>query len=174
MLATLRPNSHKSFQIKVSPPLHYPVDVYMVFDNTRSMGPYLDIVKGMSLGLLKFIRSISNSSKFGFGTFVDKVTIPFHFNDEGSKDFPGVSQAFENVLPLTSNEAIVSASVSNISLGTNDDQPENVLEAIIQSMVCTAEISEFQYQWSIGWNSCMTSYRMEKGIHFLPHGDTDD
>ena len=173
MVASLRPNSHENFQIKVSPPENYPVDIYMIVDNTQSMEPYLKIVKDMSIGLLEFIRNISTTSKFGFGTFVEKETIPFHFDQGNGENFPGVSHAFENVLPLTSDEVIVTVSVSNISTGANDDQPENILEAILQSMVCTSEISELFFPRSpveYRPNSC----RVEKGFHFLPHDHTDD
>ena len=146
----------------------------MIFDNTRSMDPYLDIVKGMSVGLLRFIRNVSSSSKFGFGTFVEKETIPFHFDQGNGDHFPGVSHAFENVRPLTSDEDLVSASVTNITTGTNDDQPENVLEAFLQSMVCTEEICEFILHLNRGSGSSIPSFSVETGFHFLSHDRADD
>ena len=145
MVATVAPNVRKSFEIRVSPPPRekYPVDIYMLFDNTRSMSPYLDISTGMAVALLNFTSNSSIASRVGFGTFVEKEIIPFHFNEKGDGNFPGVSHSFRNILPLTSNNSLVEGLVNKIRLGTNHDQPENVLEAILQSAVCHRDISEY-------------------------------
>ena len=172
VVATVTPNLRKSFEIKVSPPPRefYPVDIYMLFDNTQSMSPYIDIATGMAVSMLKFTSSFSNASRVGFGTFVEKETIPFHFNQDGDHDFPGVSHSFRNVLPLTSDSNLLEGLVNTIILGTNDDQPENVLEAILQSVACHEEISEYiviiyyfrhnTYVVLIEWREPFESYRM--------------
>ena len=147
MVATVSPNVRKSFEIKVSPPPpeEYPVDIYMLFDNTRSMRPYIDIATQMAVALLNLTSNASNVSRVGFGTFVEKETIPFHFGLDEDGDFPGVSHSYRNILPLTSDSNSVKGLVNQISLGTNDDQPENVLEAILQSVLCQEEIREYCY-----------------------------
>ena len=140
------------------------------------MDPYIDIAKLMSVRLLQFMQSVSNTSRIGFGTFVDKETIPFHFNQRGKKDFPGVSRAFKNIRSLTGNKNVVATSVRNFTTGTNDDQPEGVLEAIVQAVTCTDSIREFLVKnVSMDLFYYFNSFdRLESSVQLLSHARSDD
>lgn len=54
----------------------YPVDLYYLMDLSASMEPYREQLSKLGLQLAKAMQNLTSNFRIGFGSFVDKVTLP--------------------------------------------------------------------------------------------------
>jgi Integrin beta chain VWA domain len=72
----------ESFNISVqfTPAKNYPLDLYFLMDLSNSMGEHRRNVEKFGSELARKMRNITSNFKLGFGSFVDKDTIPIAYN----------------------------------------------------------------------------------------------
>ncbi|EDV26654.1 uncharacterized protein TRIADDRAFT_54882 [Trichoplax adhaerens] len=174
----LRVGQPAKFSIEVQPAANYPVDLYYLMDVSFSMRDDLDIMKGTINTIVNEMRTLSNRSSFGFGTFVDKPIAPFMDPSRyrrqvpctGFPDFDPLKMVcdptygFVNAMPVTDdvNKFKNRLAVQNIS--SNLDSPEGGLDALLQVAVCTERI---------GWRSGarhVVIYASDSNYHYSGDG----
>lgn len=55
----------------------YPVDLYYLMDLSNSMRPHKDKLSSLGSELASAMRKITKNFHLGFGSFVDKVALPY-------------------------------------------------------------------------------------------------
>ncbi|XP_072434604.1 integrin beta-2 isoform X1 [Chiloscyllium punctatum] len=167
----LRRDSPQKIEVKFKRAEGYPVDLYYLMDLSYSMKDDLENVKNLGGKLLQALKSITKSSKIGFGSFVDKTVLPFvNTHPEKMKNpCPSKTEAcqrpfnFRHVLKLTDNSNVFTSEVGKQSISGNLDPPEAGLDAMMQAAVCVDEI---------GWRNVtrLLVYTSDDGFHFAGDG----
>lgn len=97
-----------------------PLDLMIVQDSTASMTPTISEVEESMTALVSETSRLASSSRFGLATFQDWP--------ETSGDSSDVPYVLEQ--PLTSNAALVRASIGTVVADGGGDRPESDLEAL--------------------------------------------
>uniref|UniRef100_A0A0K8VZT0 Integrin beta n=1 Tax=Bactrocera latifrons TaxID=174628 RepID=A0A0K8VZT0_BACLA len=150
----LRPNEVELIKVKYARALDYPVDLYYLMDLSESMTDDRDNLSKLGSTLAETMRNLTSDFHLGFGSFTDKVIMPFtdNLNQRNTTDlFPRGTKykchahnnclSYHNIMPLdtdTKNE--FSSNVKNAKIAGNYDSPEGGLEAMMQAIVCRKEI----------------------------------
>lgn len=73
----VRPRSPYNLNVQLTQALDYPVDLYYLMDLSKSMED--DKAKLAELGniLAQKMRNLTNNFRLGFGSFVDKIVMPY-------------------------------------------------------------------------------------------------
>lgn len=122
----------------------YPVDLYYLMDLSKSM---LDDKEKLSLlgdQLAWTMRNITSKFALGFGSFVDKVRMPYVSTvpDKLLNPCSGcvAPYGYRNHMALSQNTAQFSAMVKQAEVSGNLDAPEGGFDAIMQAVVCREQI----------------------------------
>jgi len=122
--------------------MDYPLDLYYVLDLSLSMQDDLEILKSFGSTLVDQIKNITDNVQLGFGTFVDKVLMPFASDDPNLLKLICPNQkcqptfGFRHQLSLTSDGLKFKEAVDKTVISTNIDVPEGSLDALMQIAVC--------------------------------------
>jgi integrin beta 1 len=65
------------FNVEYVQAIDYPLDLYYLMDLSQSMKDDKDKLSALGNDLAKTMRAKSNNLRMGFGSFVDKRTMPF-------------------------------------------------------------------------------------------------
>ncbi|KAF7712002.1 hypothetical protein HF521_001013 [Silurus meridionalis] len=122
----------------------YPIDLYYLMDLSYSMKDDLEKIKNLGQDILKKLQEETKSVHIGFGSFVDKETLPYVSQTKARRQNPCPTRSdicqpaftFHNVLPLTSDANEFKREVSKQKISGNLDSPEAGLDAIMQAAVC--------------------------------------
>lgn len=76
-LIWLPAGSQVTFQVKIQHTEDYPVDLYYLMDLSASMFDDLKKIKDLGSSLSKEMASLTSKFRMGFGSFVEKPTLPF-------------------------------------------------------------------------------------------------
>ncbi|XP_062893542.1 integrin beta-7-like [Mobula hypostoma] len=144
----LRPGLTEHFRVKFRRAERYPVDLYYLMDLSYSMKDDLEYIRKLGSNLLFTLTNITDSVRIGFGSFVDKTTLPFTSllprrlrspcPDRSEHCQPPFS--FRNVLPLTQEAGKFETEVGKQEVSGNLDTPEGGLDAMMQAVVCEKEV----------------------------------
>ncbi|KAH9415164.1 Integrin beta-1 [Dermatophagoides pteronyssinus] len=123
----------------------YPMDLYYLMDISCTMLKHKTSVSRVGRKLATKIQSTTKDFRIGFGSYVDKETIPFSnykFNSKiNCNKQPMVNTySFYNHMPLNSNTSEFEYKVQSAKISGNLDSPEGTLDALMQVMVCPEEI----------------------------------
>ncbi|GFS00396.1 integrin beta [Elysia marginata] len=144
---SLRPNEQVNFKLKFRQQENYPVDLYFLLDLSYGMARDQQAQKrlialGHTIG--DKMKSITNNFRLGFGTFVDKLLMPYSaWTDAMLKDrCPGDTcrrpHDFRNELGLGVNYSEFSdkmqAALEDVSQSLDD--AEGGLDGVIQTLDC--------------------------------------
>lgn len=66
-----------NFQVRVKHTEDYPVDLYYLMDLSASMFDDLQKIKDLGSSLSKEMANLTSKFRMGFGSFVEKPTLPF-------------------------------------------------------------------------------------------------
>lgn len=66
-----------TFQVKVQHTEDYPVDLYYLMDLSASMYDDLQKIKHLGSSLSEEMANLTSKFRMGFGSFVEKPTLPF-------------------------------------------------------------------------------------------------
>lgn len=147
----LRKGEPMKFNITFKKVRDYPVDLYYVMDLSNSMNDDLDVLKKLGVTLANDIRSnVTQDIQLGFGTFVDKVMMPFAStvpdqlrnpcikNQDGGSCAPPFG--FKHQQPISQDLSKFRDAVQATKISGNIDSPEGGFDALMQIAVCTNEI----------------------------------
>ncbi|KAJ8954366.1 hypothetical protein NQ318_011039 [Aromia moschata] len=139
-------------RIQLSQAENYPVDLYYIMDLSASMEQHRKKLGTLGVKLAEALKNITNNVRIGFGSFIDKVDLPFvsTFPDKLKRPcklgkINCVSPySFKNHLNLSTNYEAFKKQVTDARVSGNLDAPEGGLDAIMQAIVCKEHI---------GWRS---------------------
>ncbi|KRT78632.1 hypothetical protein AMK59_7947 [Oryctes borbonicus] len=141
---TIRKGEEFTIPFQYARSSNYPVDLYYIFDLSQSMKVHVDKLAELADTLIKVMQSTTKDFRLGFGSFVDKPTMPFKFTpigiDEKFKDSI-VQYSFKNHLSLTEDYNKFVKEVKEANLSTNVDTPEGGFDALMQAIVCKEVIN---------------------------------
>lgn len=144
MRLQLRPGSQLNFQIQVQEPEDHPVDIYYLMDLSGSMIDDLQMIKDLGSALSKEMASLTSKFRLGFGSFVEKLALPFIriTPEELANPCWGVDNVcpptfgYRHVLSLTSSTDKFNEIIKKQRVSANNDIPEGGFDAIMQAAVC--------------------------------------
>uniref|UniRef100_A0A1W7RAE7 Integrin beta n=1 Tax=Hadrurus spadix TaxID=141984 RepID=A0A1W7RAE7_9SCOR len=144
---SLRSKEPTSFTLSFRQAEDYPVDLYYLMDLTWSMREHKNKLAQLADVLADSMFNITKNFQLGFGSFIDKVVMPYasmvpsRLENPCGGDFPCVPPyGFQNHLSLTSNVSAFIDEVSNASLSGNLDNAEGGFDAVMQVIVCKDQI----------------------------------
>lgn len=143
----LRKDQEIAINITFRKTVEYPLDLYYVMDLSNSMKDDLDTLKGLGENLINDIKSnVTNNVKLGFGSFVDKVMMPYastvedHLKNPCDQGDCGPVFGFNHQLPITENPVLFQTVVKSTNISGNIDSPEGGFDALMQIAVCEKKV----------------------------------
>uniref|UniRef100_A0A8C7S945 Integrin beta n=1 Tax=Oncorhynchus mykiss TaxID=8022 RepID=A0A8C7S945_ONCMY len=143
----LRVGMPQSFEVRFRRAEVYPIDLYYLMDLSFSMKDDLKNIRNLGREVSS-PHSVSLSPS-GFGSFVDKVAVPYVSTVEAKLANPCIEGyknpcqpafSFKHVLKLTEDVEEFERKVSKQSISSNLDNPESGFDAIMQVAVCQDDI----------------------------------
>ncbi|CAG2179959.1 unnamed protein product, partial [Oppiella nova] len=135
------------FRIKYEQALDYPVDLYYLMDLTYSMKEHKEKLVELADSLAIHMNNITKSFRLGFGSFIDKVVMPYASMVPKKLANPCTDQqqcappyGFRNHLRLSTNISQFVLEVGSTPLSGNLDNAEGGFDAIMQAIVCRQHI----------------------------------
>lgn len=164
----VRPNEVFSLDLSFRQAQDYPVDLYYLMDLSKSMEDDKDKLAELGVKLANSMSSITRNFKLGFGSFVDKIVMPYVSTVPAKLLEPCTNCAapygFKNHMPLSEQASQFEEQVSNARVSGNLDAPEGGFDAIMQSIVCHNEI---------GWRNQsrkLLIFSTDSGFHYAGDG----
>nr|BAD15078.1 integrin beta Hr2 precursor [Halocynthia roretzi] len=143
----LRPNVPEVITVTLRKVIDYPLDIYYVMDLSNSMADDLVILQNLGTRLFSNIRdNVTKNVQLGFGSFVDKVKMPFTSTVPSQLRNPCAQQnasvcappfGFRHQVNITSNQETFAQAIQNTTISGNIDSPEGSLDALMQIAVCS-------------------------------------
>ncbi|GLG99132.1 Integrin beta-PS [Gryllus bimaculatus] len=124
----------------------YPIDLYYLLDMSKTMRGHKNEISKLGQKLAYAMNNVTKNFRLGFGSFVDKVRMPFVFTDRNTlekscQQYKCVSPySFKNHMPLDNNPDIFATKLRETPVSSNNDSPEGGLDALMQAIVCTEKI----------------------------------
>ncbi|KPI91428.1 Integrin beta-PS [Papilio xuthus] len=137
----------------------YPVDLYYLMDLSRSMKNDKDKLSTLGSLLSSTMRNITSNFRIGFGSFVDKLVMPYVSTVPKKFD----SQIKENVYK-SNHKYREMKKIAERDVPRNLDSPEGGFDAIMQAIVCQQEI---------GWREKarrLLVFSTDAGFHYAGDG----
>uniref|UniRef100_A0A8C4QNL6 Integrin beta n=1 Tax=Eptatretus burgeri TaxID=7764 RepID=A0A8C4QNL6_EPTBU len=170
---TLRSGEPQGFDLHFRRAEDYPIDLYYLMDLSYSMVDDLHHVKKLGTELQQRMKDITSDFQMGFGSFVDKTTMPFISMTPKMVQNPCANNlngqlctspfGYKNVLSLTANGTEFNQLVGKQQISGNMDSPEGGFDAMMQAAVCGDKI---------GWrnNTRLLVFSTDAGFHFAGDG----
>ncbi|XP_078490771.1 integrin beta-2-like [Ciona intestinalis] len=145
----LRKGDTVKFNVTFRKVKDYPVDLYYVMDLSNSMKDDLAELQKLGASLAEAIRqNVTSDINMGFGTFVDKVMMPFTSTVPDQLKNPCVKAdefcsapfGFRHQQPISGDLTAFKESVQNTNISGNIDSPEGGFDALMQIAVCGNKI----------------------------------
>ncbi|XP_044583271.1 integrin beta-PS-like isoform X1 [Cotesia glomerata] len=148
----LRKGEEYKLKIRYTQAEDYPVDMYYLMDLSASMQPYRQHLSELGANLASVMRNLTSNFRLGFGSFVDKVTLPMtdtqpiklkkpcDFIEDNKKTDCAPPYGYKHQMSLTEDSDSFRSNVRAAPISGNLDGPEGGLDAIMQSIVCTKRI----------------------------------
>ncbi|RZC33867.1 integrin beta-PS, partial [Asbolus verrucosus] len=150
----LRREQEYTLQFQYAQAKNYPIDLYYIMDLSASMEDHKEKLAKLGEELARTMRNITDNFQLGFGSFVDKVDLPFVSTlpkklknpcNKPAKLSKCVSPySFKNHMSLSTDYKKFSNEVLQAKVSANLDSPEGGFDALMQAIVCKNEI---------GWRS---------------------
>ncbi|XP_039550997.1 integrin beta-1-like isoform X2 [Pimephales promelas] len=165
----LRSDEPQKFTLTFKRVEDHPIDLYFLMDLSDSMRINLENVKNLGADLAREMRYITKDLRIGFGSFLEKLAMPFILMTPKylqNPCFPNDCTApfsYKNVLSLTNDSTLFTQEVSKQKTSGNLDSPEAGFDAIMQAAVCTKEI---------GWRNVtrLLVFSTDAGFHLAGDG----
>lgn len=169
----IRPNKPVRVPITFRQAENYPVDLYYLMDLSNSMEDDKDKLAELGNLIAERMSAITKNFRLGFGSFVDKVVMPYVSTVPRKLQVPcHTSQGFaceppygfKNHLSLDLDTSRFAKQVMDARVSGNLDAPEGGFDAIMQSVVCDKVI---------GWREIsrrMLVFSTDAGFHYAGDG----
>ncbi|GAB6024644.1 hypothetical protein CHUAL_009784 [Chamberlinius hualienensis] len=167
----LRPHEEKKFNISFRQAKNYPVDLYYLMDLTRSMQDDKEILAILGEKLVTTMRSITTNFRMGFGSFVDKVVMPYVDTHPPKLKNPcpdnytcEAPYGFRNHMSLSNDTNEFVVKVKDARTSANLDDAEGGFDALMQVAVCKRNI-----RWD-GESRKIVVFATDSGFHYAGDG----
>uniref|UniRef100_A0A1I8PFU3 Integrin beta n=1 Tax=Stomoxys calcitrans TaxID=35570 RepID=A0A1I8PFU3_STOCA len=164
----LRMNEAHNLQFRYKQAEDYPVDLYYLMDLSKSMEDDKEKLSALGDLLSDTMRKITSNFRLGFGSFVDKVLMPYVSTVPAKLEHPcdqcAAPYGYRNHMPLSTNTAKFTTEVKNAPVSGNLDAPEGGFDAIMQAIACRQQI---------GWREQarrLLVFSTDAGFHFAGDG----
>ncbi|XP_017769953.1 PREDICTED: integrin beta-PS-like isoform X2 [Nicrophorus vespilloides] len=164
----LRARQSYSFQMHYTQAEDYPVDLYYLMDLSKSMEDDKDKLSLLGNLLAESMRNITSNFRLGFGSFVDKVVMPYVSTVPKNLREPCTGCAapygYRHAMRLDTDTNRFSTMVKEAAVSGNLDAPEGGFDAIMQAVVCRDEI---------GWREQarrLLVFSTDAGFHYAGDG----
>ncbi|VDI22746.1 integrin beta 1, partial [Mytilus galloprovincialis] len=164
----MRSNDPQKFTLNFRLANNYPVDLYYLMDLSYSMKDDKEKLATLGVLIANEMNNITENFRLGFGSFVDKVVMPYvsmapnKINNPCDQCEP--AYGFKNQLPLNGDPSLFQTKVQEAKVSGNLDAPEGGLDAVMQAIACESQI---------GWRNPsrrMLLYSTDAGFHFAGDG----
>ena len=145
----LRVGEPLDFTVSVKAAEDFPLDIYMLMDLSGSFKDDLDVVKSLAPQLPLALQDVSSDFLIGFGSYVDKPSLPYvsSIQINGRTVINGQESScistlcaipfnYEHVVSLTNSSDHFNSSIQKTIISNNVDDPEDILGAMLQAVVC--------------------------------------
>lgn len=165
---SLRANEAFELAVQFAQAEDYPVDLYYLMDLSKSMEDDKEKLSVLGDLLAEEMQKITTNFRLGFGSFVDKVVMPYVSTVRRNLIEPCTGCAapygYKNIMPLSSDTTTFANEVRNAEVSGNLDAPEGGFDAIMQAVVCKSEI---------GWRNKarkLLVFSTDAGFHYAGDG----
>ncbi|CAH1118909.1 unnamed protein product [Phaedon cochleariae] len=140
----LRARQSYSISMKYTQAEDYPVDLYYLMDLSKSMNDDKEKLSTLGDKLAATMKKLTSNFRLGFGSFVDKVVMPYVSTLEEKLNRPCdicvAPYGFRHHMTLDKNTHMFSQMVKDANVSGNLDAPEGGFDAIMQAVVCRNQI----------------------------------
>ena len=144
----VRENTKIRFNVTFDQAEKYPLDIYYLMDLTFSMKDHQEALVKQAEQISKSMEDITTKFRLGFGSFVDKVVMPYSnmlpakLENPCSANIPCIkAYGYRNHLGLTNDSKLFLQKVKEARLSGNLDNAEGGFDALIQVISCKNEIN---------------------------------
>ncbi|RWS10657.1 integrin beta-PS-like protein, partial [Dinothrombium tinctorium] len=164
----LRPHSPYKFKVYFRQAVDYPVDLYYLMDLSKSMEDDKEKLALLGDLLAAEMQRITSNFSLGFGSFVDKVVMPYVSIVPERLEHPCpdcvAPYGFKNHMSLSRNTSMFKIKVKQTNISGNLDAPEGGFDAIMQSIVCSDVI-----RWRKSSRKLLV-FSTDSGFHYAGDG----
>jgi len=146
----------------------YPVDLYYLMDLSKSMEDDKEKLSALGDLLAETMQNITSNFRLGFGSFVDKVVMPYVSTVPRKLQEPCTGCAapygFKHHMKLSTDTSGFAHEVKRAQVSGNLDAPEGGFDAIMQAIVCKD---------IIGWRNKarrLLVFSTDAGFHYAGDG----
>ncbi|XP_029711058.1 integrin beta-PS isoform X1 [Aedes albopictus] len=164
----LRLNEVYRLGVKYSQAEDYPVDLYYLMDLSKSMEDDKEKLSSLGAQLAEEMQKITSNFRLGFGSFVDKVLMPYVSTVPKKLEHPcdgcEAPYGYKNHMSLSVDTSRFSEEVERAAVSGNLDAPEGGFDAIMQAVVCREQI---------GWREMarrLLVFSTDAGFHYAGDG----
>ncbi|EDW62763.2 LOW QUALITY PROTEIN: uncharacterized protein Dvir_GJ17000 [Drosophila virilis] len=164
----LRINEVHNLDVSYSQAEDYPVDLYYLMDLSKSMEDDKEKLSALGDKLSETMKRITSNFRLGFGSFVDKVLMPYVSTIPKKLEHPcdncKAPYGYRNHMPLSNNTESFSNEVKQAAVSGNLDAPEGGFDAIMQAIACRQQV---------GWREQarrLLVFSTDAGFHYAGDG----
>jgi protocadherin alpha len=165
---TLRINEAHNLDFYYEQAQDYPVDLYYLMDLSKSMEDDKEKLSALGTLLAETMQNITSNFRLGFGSFVDKVVMPYVSTVPRKLLEPcdrcAAPYGYKHHMKLSDDTTTFSGEVKRAQVSGNLDAPEGGFDAIMQAIVCQDEI---------GWREKarkLLVFSTDAGFHYAGDG----
>ncbi|XP_030378014.1 integrin beta-PS isoform X2 [Scaptodrosophila lebanonensis] len=164
----LRINQIHNLHVSYSQAEDYPVDLYYLMDLSKSMEDDKEKLSALGDKLSETMKRITSNFRLGFGSFVDKVLMPYVSTIPKNLEEPcpkcDAPYGYRNVMALSTDTYRFSNEVKEAAVSGNLDAPEGGFDAIMQAIACRQQV---------GWREQarrLLVFSTDAGFHYAGDG----
>ncbi|XP_023340039.1 integrin beta-PS [Eurytemora carolleeae] len=146
----------------------YPVDLYYLMDLSKSMEDDKEKLSALGDLLAETMQNITSNFRLGFGSFVDKVVMPYVSTVPRKLQEPcdgcAAPYGFKHHMRLSTDTSSFAMEVKSAQVSGNLDAPEGGFDAIMQAIACKD---------IIGWRDKarrLLVFSTDAGFHYAGDG----
>jgi len=165
---SLRVNEAYDMKFYYEQAIDYPVDLYYLMDLSRSMEDDKEKLSALGDLLAATMQNLTSNFRLGFGSFVDKVVMPYVSTVPRKLEHPcpgcAAPYGYKHHMRLSTDTSTFAFEVKKAQVSGNLDAPEGGFDAIMQAVVCKNEI---------GWRDKarrLLVFSTDAGFHYAGDG----
>ena len=141
---SMRVNEAYNMDFYYEQAVDYPVDLYYLMDLSKSMEDDKEKLSALGDLLAETMQEITSNFRLGFGSFVDKTVMPYVSTVPQKLLEPcdgcAAPYGYKHHMTLDTKTSDFAREVKRAQVSGNLDAPEGGFDAIMQAVVCKAEI----------------------------------
>jgi len=165
---SMRVNEAYNMDFYYSQAEDYPVDLYYLMDLSKSMEDDKEKLSALGDLLASAMQTLTSNFRLGFGSFVDKVVMPYVSTVPKKLEEPcegcAAPYGYKHHMRLTTDTRTFANEVHKAKVSGNLDAPEGGFDAIMQAIVCKD---------IIGWRDKarrLLVFSTDAGFHYAGDG----